>query len=220
MPSRLQTSRLNALLKAIDESDPVADVDKRAENKAALAWHLALRHKTAKAALVAQGRPAELVDAMHPAQVGCMVALLQYDQALDEILKWQSLPFWEAQPAMERELVQQLQRADGPDGSAVPITRRYLSTAALMLPHCARLERRLDALRCVEALRLYAAAHEGKFPAALDDIKDVPVPDDPVTGKPFGYHLVGDRAFLTSTPFPGQPANNAAAPTYELIFSR
>ncbi len=72
----------------------------------------------------------------------------------------------------------------------------------------------------MEAVRLYAAAHDGKLPASLDDVKDVPIPDDPVTGQPFGYRRVGDRAFLSSTPFPGQPADNANTPTYELMFQR
>ena len=81
-------------------------------------------------------------------------------------------------------------------------------------------DRRIAALRCVEAVRFYAAGHDGKFPASFDDVKDVPVPDDPVTGKPFSYHVAGERAFLSATPFPGQPANNANTPTYELIFDR
>ena len=54
-----------------------------------------------------------------------------------------------------------------------------------------RMDRRVAALRCVEAVRLYAAAHDGKLPPSLDEIKDVPVPRDPVDDKPFGYRLVG-----------------------------
>ena len=69
----------------------------------------------------------------------------------------------------------------------------------------------------MEAVHLYAAGHDGKLPASLGDVKDVPIPDDPVTGQPFGYRLVGDRAFFSSTPFPGYPAINATTPTYELI---
>ncbi len=49
-------------------------------------------------------------------------------------------------------------------------------------------------------MRLYAAEHEGKLPAALDDIKEVPIPVDPVSGKPFGYKLEGGTATLDAPP--------------------
>ena len=79
---------------------------------------------------------------------------------------------------------------------------------------------KIAALRCVEAVRLYAAAHDGQLPASLEDVKDVPLPLDPVHGKPFEYRVVGDRAFFACPPFPGQPANNANTPTYELSMKR
>jgi hypothetical protein len=43
---------------------------------------------------------------------------------------------------------------------------------------------------------MYAASHEGKLPPALDDIKQVPVPLNPATGKEFLYHLEGVKAIL------------------------
>jgi hypothetical protein len=60
-----------------------------------------------------------------------------------------------------------------------------------------RLERRVDALRCVEAIRLYAAAH-GKLPASLKDISEVPIPTDPVSRQPFEYAVRGDRVTFHS----------------------
>ena len=50
-------------------------------------------------------------------------------------------------------------------------------------------------LRIVEALRLYTSSHEGKLPARLTDV-GVPMPVDPVTGKPFDYDAEGDTAAL------------------------
>ena len=69
-------------------------------------------------------------------------------------------------------------------------------------------------------MRLDAAAHDGKLPASLDEIKDVPLPVDPVNGQPFDYRVAGDRAYLSCSPFPGQPANNTNTPTYELTIKR
>jgi hypothetical protein len=85
----------------------------------------------------------------------------------------------------------------------------------------ARLERRIAALRCIEAVRMYAAAHDGKLPASLADISDVPIPIDPVTGKDFAYDVAGSAATLSAPP----PAGEVAGPgyntfTYQLTLSR
>ncbi len=59
-----------------------------------------------------------------------------------------------------------------------------------------RLDREIAVLRIFEALRIYGASHEGKLPQQLSDIAEVPIPNDPVTGKPFVYSLEGDAAAL------------------------
>jgi len=58
------------------------------------------------------------------------------------------------------------------------------------------LTRQVAALQCVEALRLYAGAHDGKLPNELSDITEVPVPDDPLGQKPFVYQRTGSQAVL------------------------
>src|ERR671933_203637 len=63
----------------------------------------------------------------------------------------------------------------------------------------ARLDQRLALLRHVEALRLYAAEHDGRLPQKLGDVP-VPLPPDPFTGKPFRYQVDGDTAHLRGTP--------------------
>jgi hypothetical protein len=68
-------------------------------------------------------------------------------------------------------------------------------------------DRKVAALRIVEALRMHAAAKEGGLPASLDEIKEVPIPLDPMTGKPFAYHLEGATAVLSGPPpQPKQPS--------------
>jgi len=59
-----------------------------------------------------------------------------------------------------------------------------------------RLDRNIAALQCIEAIRLYAAAHNGQFPNELSDITQVSVLDDPVTQKLIIYHRTGSKAFL------------------------
>jgi hypothetical protein len=79
-----------------------------------------------------------------------------------------------------------------------------------------RVERKIAALRCVEALRMYAAAHGGKLPTSLDAVTDVPIPIDPRTGKPFEYRLEGDKAILTGPAQADDPPNVNNTLRYEL----
>jgi hypothetical protein len=58
-----------------------------------------------------------------------------------------------------------------------------------------RLDQGIALLRAVEALRMYTAEHKNQWPAKLDDCT-VPVPDDPVTGKPFNYSVDGGKAII------------------------
>ena len=68
-------------------------------------------------------------------------------------------------------------------------------------------------LRHVEALRLYAAAHDGRLPGKLSDI-GVPLPADPFTGKPFAYQVDGATARLRGSPPRGEKQN----PVYNLHY--
>ena len=79
-----------------------------------------------------------------------------------------------------------------------------------------RLDRHVAILQCVEAMRLYAAAHEGKFPKQLSDITLVPVPDDPVAHKAFAYTRTGAKAVLEMPNLKGATDKNIIR--YELSF--
>ncbi len=77
-----------------------------------------------------------------------------------------------------------------------------------------RLNRHAAALQCLEALRLYAAAHNGKFPDELSNITEVNIPDDPITQKPFVYSRTGSKAVLEGPAPEGATAKEAIR--YEL----
>ena len=83
------------------------------------------------------------------------------------------------------------------------------STALLRVPddgllttEPARLDRKIAALRVIEALRLHAAA-KGGLPDKLDEVTVAPLPLDPATGKAFEYKREGNNATLTSR-IPGE----------------
>jgi hypothetical protein len=58
------------------------------------------------------------------------------------------------------------------------------------------LDRKVAALRAVEAIRMQAAADGGKLPDSLAKVAIVPVPIDPVGARPFGSRREGNVAFL------------------------
>lgn len=79
-----------------------------------------------------------------------------------------------------------------------------------------RLERHIAALKCIEALRLYAGAHDGKFPEKLSDITEVKIPEDPVTKKPFTYTRTGSEAVLEALATENSEGRDAVR--YEITF--
>ena len=72
-----------------------------------------------------------------------------------------------------------------------------------------RRDRNLDAIQCIEAIRIYIAGH-GKLPAGLDRIIEAPVPLDPASGKPFSYQVEGEGAILSASYPPGAGAPQTA----------
>lgn len=59
-----------------------------------------------------------------------------------------------------------------------------------------RLDRLLVRSQVVEAIRMHAAATDGTFPTSLSEVKIVPIPIDPITGKEIPYHLEDETAFF------------------------
>jgi hypothetical protein len=81
------------------------------------------------------------------------------------------------------------------------------------------LDQRIALLRHVEALRLHAAEHDGTLPRSLSEVS-VPLPDDPLTGKPFRYELAGDTAHLRGQPPAGEEANADFNVHYEVTLRK
>jgi hypothetical protein len=78
-----------------------------------------------------------------------------------------------------------------------------------------QLERQIAVLRHVEALRQYAADHDGQLPARLSDLT-VPLPPDPVTGKPFEYVVDQTTAHLRGGSLRGEEKDSANDIHYEV----
>ena len=141
----------------------------------------------------------------------------QYRRLQDDLYKWYGLPYWEARPRLEqadKRIRQARNRLEGmPFIDWLPALQKIVASSV-------RLERRVAALRCVEAVRMYAAAHDGKLPATLDAIADVSIPIDPMTGKTFTYFVSGKRATLSAPPPQGEQAAPYNTLNYELTIRR
>jgi hypothetical protein len=82
-----------------------------------------------------------------------------------------------------------------------------------------RIDQRIALLRHIEALLLHAAEHDGTMPTKLSDIS-VPVPVDPVTGKPFRYEVIANTAHLRGTPPAGQEKTPRFNIHYEVVLQK
>jgi hypothetical protein len=162
-----------------------------------LATVLALKgYPEAKRQLIAQGRSAEAVEAMPVPQVVVLHTVETYEEFRDETFKWFFVPYWQGLEGMQR--AEQRLMHEAPNREIIPVASLLLPAIRAARLAMARGERDLAMLRAVEALRIYAAANEGQWPARLEDITQVPVPIDPIHGKPFLYSRDGKTAVLES----------------------
>ncbi len=90
-------------------------------------------------------------------------------------------------------------RASDPVSAVVAAIQPTLPPALRAQVLC---DRRVAALRVIEALRLRLAA-TGQFPARLADLSEVPIPSDPATGQPFAYELSASKAILSAPALDG-----------------
>jgi hypothetical protein len=186
-------------------------------SKLGLAALVAQAYPEAKVALVAQGRSLAQVEAMPVVQVAALHTFQMYQQVRDEEFKWVRLPYYQAFKGMNRSFSR---------GNLVVRTKPLLRLFTLLTPGITSIlmaqvmvDRRLDAMQCIEAIRIYGAAH-GKLPAGLEDISEAPVPVDVATGLPFGYRVQGNHAVLSAPSPPGRPDIPQYTIKYELEWAR
>jgi len=161
----------------------------------------------ARRRLIASGLPEELVKQFPPLQVVLLDARLGYETDRDDAFKALQLPFWQAEKVFTAG-----KTAEGGKGS---FFGNLLPAAMKVRQAQARTQQRIGLLRCVEALRMYAAENQGRLPARLEELK-VPLPVDPVTGKSFVYRLEGRTATIRGTPPPGLEKNAFYNVRYEV----
>lgn len=125
-------------------------------------------------------------------QAVAMFVAGRHRELWDDLFKASYLPLREALTQLDAA-EQRMQAARS--GSLLPFAALHPALGSLFRNHM-KVERRIAALRVIEAIRLNAAAHGGGLPASLDQITEVPVPADPATGEPFIYRAADDAGLL------------------------
>jgi hypothetical protein len=209
--ARLALHRLGLALRQSGVETPGAGGRDETGAELALTALVVKYYPQAKTFLRDQGTPAELVEAMPAPQAVVLYSLNQTRRLQDESAKWCGVPYWQAQKGMLQAAEEIRQAAQAGLGSAA-----FASMDRLLLS-AGQVDRRIAALRCIEAIRMYAAAHDGRLPAKLSDIKSVPVPIDPLSGREFEFESKDGRASLVA---PAPEGEKSGSLRYELTIRR
>jgi hypothetical protein len=143
--------------------------------------------KAAKERLAKSGHAAADLDKLSPLQLVLMDDFTSYEVFRDDLMKWTNVPYW--------KIPTDVNWGKPPRG----IFTELVPAGFKVLQAQARTQQRIALLQAVEAVRAFAAEHDGKVPGTLDEPK-LPLPPDPVTGKLFVYEVNGGTAVIRGTP--------------------
>ncbi len=153
----------------------------------------------AKQFLMERGMTAEQVEKMGVPETLERYFIRSLDEAYDDQFKWLNLPLPEGAPhyMAEREPLSLNQ------GNL--FARVFLPWLGQAKVVATRIDRQIAMLRIVENIRAFAA--DAKSPALPDSLDQLPlpVPLNPMTGKPFLYERHGDTATLIDPGYNGKP---------------
>ena len=143
---------------------------------------------TIKQAVLDWGYPPERIERLCDEHLVAIYAVRAHEELFDEITKWDALDYLTFQSSSEARQARLFSTAESYGTKLAHMIANMIGCEAYREVFVSA-EQELDALRVIEALRLYAASHGGRLPKKLDKIEDVPVPLDPRTREPFQYKL-------------------------------
>jgi hypothetical protein len=173
----------------------------------------------AKRELIAFGWSATDLKAMPPAQVVILRAWAVRRAMHDELAKCFVLPYPQALAEFARVQNNAKKQLEAKDVDPF-VVRLAMEGYAFekVFNQYARNQRQFAGLRAIEAVRLHAASNHGLPPKQLADINIVSVPDDPFTGKPFGYRSEGTSFTLEASAPTGEVPTVANSFRYTIEF--
>ncbi|MHC4752393.1 MAG: hypothetical protein ACYTFW_21275 [Planctomycetota bacterium] len=172
-----------------------------------------MHYSDAKEFLARKGYSQERIEALPAVQAVLIYQKQEYLEILDSMFKWFELPYYQAQPHLQKG-GQQLNDHLSTKGIKANLFCTLIPALSRIAFLQARLDRNISLLRTIEAIRMFAADHSGQLPGSLTEITAVPIPVDPVTGKDFIYHRIDARNARLEAPV--APAESRRRPVYEL----
>jgi hypothetical protein len=160
-----------------------------AAEQSAIAVLAVKEYPIAKRWLLEERYGAAEVEAMPVPQALGLYHVGQFERWTQELDKGLCLPYWQGFPMLTRAEEEVRAAAKQNPWSLLAIFTPTIHTAYATI---AKVDRQVAIWRAVEAVRAYAAAHDGRPPATLEEITDTPAPLDPFTGKAFIYGVKDD----------------------------
>jgi hypothetical protein len=164
----------------------------------------------ARRRLVEAGCPEGRVKEFTPLQIILLDEKRDFEIQRDERMKQLTLPLWQFDSRAGRE-----EQDEGETGLFADL----LPEIGKLRRAQAQLEQQIALLRHVEALRLYSSEHNGRLPETLADVA-VPLPDDPVSGKPFACTVAGATAQFRGSVLRGEEKGRGYSVRYEVNLQR
>lgn len=165
--------------------------------------------------LLDRGRTAKDVDNMSPLHTVFLYTMHTYDELRDDCMKWMFLPYSESIAGLRRA-EKQLQDAKVAQTEIIPLANLLLPAMVAVKNAEVRAQRQFAVLQVLSALRLFAA-QQGRLPANLAEVTDIPLPLDPVSGAPFQYRGEGpNSAVLELASLPGKAGSPLDIARYEI----
>ncbi|HEX4070196.1 MAG TPA: hypothetical protein VHX68_03475, partial [Planctomycetaceae bacterium] len=156
--------------------------------------HDPARVQAARQRLVEAGYAPQLVKSFPPTQAILLDEKRDYEIDRDDRAKLLAVPLWQ---------IDAVARAQNQSAEEAGLFADLLPHTITLRRSQGRVEQQIAVLRHVEALRLFAAAHDGKLPKTLAEIT-VPLPVDPLSGHSFVYHVDGATAHIRGGPLTGE----------------
>jgi len=138
------------------------------------------------------------ITVMSDAEVTVRYTLLVQQYLFDMSSKYAYLPIASAAESLDAD---EARRQMARELEMIPLCEALTSEVIAVNQIHAFRDRRLALLQTVEALRLYAAEHDGELPERLDQLFP-PAPENPITGEPFEYTLLEDGTGQIKSPPP------------------
>lgn len=166
-----------------------------------------------RASLKSKGYPEDKLKKYPPQQLIFHKLMAKLEVARDDSVKWIGFPYWQVEKEMLTPTKSEL------DDIEMIIAKMFLPHVQKVRRSHVRLDQRLAMLQVIEGLRIHAAENSGKLPAKLDDVK-LPLPIDPMSGKPFSYDLKDGTAILRNTPPSGDEKTASYNVRYEVTIRK